>query len=44
MAHPTEDFFCRTKAFRSITTDRENAGACFAAMIYAVNTVIATIG
>jgi hypothetical protein len=42
--HFAEDFFCRSKAFWSITTDREKTGACFEAMIYAVNTVIATIG
>jgi hypothetical protein len=27
IVHPTEDFFCRTKAFRSIITDREKTGA-----------------
>jgi hypothetical protein len=27
IVQPTEDFFCRTKAFWSITTDREKTGA-----------------
>jgi hypothetical protein len=43
MAHPTEGFFCRTKAFWSIATGREKTGACFAAMILAVNIAVVRI-
>jgi hypothetical protein len=33
MTRPTEDFFCRTTAFRSITTGRQKTGASFASVI-----------
>ncbi len=41
--HLVENFFCKIKAFRRIATRYEKTGACFAALIYAVNIVIATM-